>query len=282
VWFLLLLLFGWVFVRFAPGRTSAAAETMRRSPGLSLGIGSLVWALIIPSLIALALVVALLCITIIGIPLALAALVGYVLFLVVLAVWGLIIGATVLGGALSRSAQQARTGAGPTPLEPGGVTTAPVASVAATPPASSPSHVRSMLIGVIAIEGTVVLGRLLRVADVGPLHGLGTLFVVLGVVAGLIAMTVGAGALLRSELAMGTFQRIWIGRRFGAPRGAAPVAAPAAAGGAAVATPPGWVPPAPPMPPPSSPPGAFMPPAGPGPGATPPETPPSAPPPPVS
>jgi hypothetical protein len=260
VWLLLMTLFGWVFVRFAPGRTYAATQTLTRSPGVSLGLGSLVWALIIPSLIALCLVVALLCITIIGIPLALAALVGYALFLGVLSVWGFVVGATVLGGGLSRSSHRAAaTAAAPQPVTPD------VVQGTGLPAAPAQSLMRSMLIGVGVLMGSIVVGRLLQITDFGPLHGFGVLISVLGIVSSSIATTIGAGALLRSEIVTGTFQRLWSGRRFG-PGARGGQAAPAPAAGAAAPPPAAWPQPAPPPPP--SPPTSFMPPETPQPPPT--------------
>ena len=65
----------------------------------SLGFGLLAAALFIPSVVALALVVAILCITIIGIPLALAVILGYVLAIILLCLWGSVIGALGAGRA---------------------------------------------------------------------------------------------------------------------------------------------------------------------------------------
>src|SRR5262249_32754431 len=62
----------WLFAKLAPVRTQAAIDLIHHEPGPSFIIGLLLWALIIPSVIALALVIAVLCITIIGIPLAAA------------------------------------------------------------------------------------------------------------------------------------------------------------------------------------------------------------------
>jgi len=253
VWLLVMLFFGWVFCHFLEARTLRALDTVRREPGLSLGIGSLVWALIIPSVIALALVVALLCITIIGIPLALAALVGYVLFLAVLCVWGFIVGAAFLGGGLSK-------------------TRTPVASVATNPesPASPPTLMRSMLIGVSALIGAGIFGHLLRaLGDVGPLRGLGMLIIVLHFLVSIVGMTVGAGALLRMEIVTGTFQRLWNRRRFGAAPPPPPPPPP---------PPSEPVPPPPPLEPTPSPAAAFQPPPVP-PYPTPPVPPYPAPPP---
>src|SRR5439155_873745 len=57
VWLFVLLGVAWGFAALAPGRTGAAAEVLERAPALSLGLAALVCALIVPSLIALCLVV---------------------------------------------------------------------------------------------------------------------------------------------------------------------------------------------------------------------------------
>ena len=289
VWLLVLILFGWLFVRVAPGRTQAALETFKRSPGLSLGIGSMIWALIIPSLIALVLVVALLCITIIGIPLALAALVGYALFLAVLMLWGFTVAATLLGGGLSKATQDGALSGVPPSAHPAGIAGAVVGVGAGGPlaPHGVPM-MRRMLTGVGVLMGSIVVGQLLRASGLGPLHGLGTLMLVLGIISSSVATTLGAGALLRSEFAMGTFHVIWNGRRFGKPRAATAAAAAGATqvpmadvpGSAANPWPPPHETPAPPSQP--SPPDAFRPPADPGAGGgigTPPSPPQDTPPP---
>src|SRR5262249_26915977 len=74
IWLCIMLGFAWVFVKLAPTRTQNALDQIEREPGPSFIIGLLLWALIIPSVIALALVMAVLCITIIGIPLAIVVL----------------------------------------------------------------------------------------------------------------------------------------------------------------------------------------------------------------
>ena len=267
VWLLVLTLFGWLFVRVAPGRTVAAIETFNRSPGLSLGIGSMIWALIIPSVFALVVVVFLLVITIIGIPLALAALVGYALFLAVLMLWGFTVAASILGGGLSKATHDGALSGVPPSAHPAGVAGAAVGGGAgATLTPHGVSLMRRMLTGVGVLMGSIVLGQLLRASGLGPLHGLGTLMLVLGTIASAIATTIGAGALLRSEFAMGTFHVIWNGRRFGKPRAAAAAASAAQAQtsdlpGSATAP---WPPQsAPPAPAPPSPPDAFRPPADP-------------------
>ena len=99
---LMLLLVAWGFTQLAPQRTQNAFEVFKNEPVKCLGFGLLAWALIIPSVVALALVVAILCITIIGIPLAIAVLLGYALAVVLLVVWGYVVGAAVLGERLAR------------------------------------------------------------------------------------------------------------------------------------------------------------------------------------
>jgi hypothetical protein len=208
---LLALGIAWALARFAPVRTAAAVETFRRETAMSLGVGALIWALVIPSVVALALVVALLCITIIGIPLALAALLGYALFLCVLMVWGYVVGAIVLGGAISRrqstAAVAATPGSVPVTLQP-------------TFEGHSPAMERYAVMGVLTLAGTKVLAAMLQSAG-GPLHALGGLIFVLSMLASLVLTTIGAGAWLRSEFASGMLGRWWSGRRnrptFGGP-----------------------------------------------------------------
>jgi hypothetical protein len=94
---LLMLGIAWLFAKLAPARTAAAIDQIEREPGPSSVIGLLLWALIIPSVIALALVIAVLCITIIGIPLAAAVALAYCGFFVLAALWGTVVGYGLLG-----------------------------------------------------------------------------------------------------------------------------------------------------------------------------------------
>ncbi len=206
VWLLLMLLFAWMFVRFVPGRHAAAIDTLRRYPGRSVGLGFAIWALIIPSLIALVLVVALLIITIIGIPLALAALVGYAVFLGVLSVWGVAVGASVFASGVLRrhSASVAVPAPGAVPAM-AGATGAPIA-----PAHTEASLMRTTLTGILILYGSIVFGHLLHsVGGSGPIHGLGSLLLVLGIITTCVVTTAGAGAVLSSEVAQGTFKRFY-------------------------------------------------------------------------
>ena len=240
----LTLLVVWLFQQ----RIAVGAETLRRQPALSLGIGALVYALFIPSIVALALVMALLCITIVGIPLALAALVGYLLFFAVFWIFGLVVGAAFVGERIA-----ARRGTPAMPLS------------------------QSALLGVLVVAGTGFVGRLFAIMDVPVLGGLGKLVVVLSVITMAVLGTMGGGAWLKWEFSEGLFGR-WRGRWEGRNAGRAG-AAPAAPYGPPPGSPYGpaatVVPPeAPPVPPPvTPPPEAYMPPGqeppppGPTPGA---------------
>jgi len=212
----LTVLVAWLF----QGRIAVGAETLKRQPALSLGIGALVHALFIPSIVALALVMALLCITIIGIPLALAALVGYLLFFVVFWVFGLVVGAAVVGERIA-----ARRGVTAMPLW------------------------QSAMLGVLVVVGAGFVGNLFAVAGVPGFGGLGKLVVVLAAITSVVLGVMGGGAWLKWEFTEGVFGRWrgrWEGRNaarvppapsgpppvtpYGPPAVAAPPAAPASPG----------------------------------------------------
>jgi hypothetical protein len=223
----------WAFASLGPGRTREVMSTLKTEPLMSVGIGGLFIALLIPSIIALALVVALLCITIIGIPVALAALLGYCLFLVLVWVWGYVAAAAWIGEAiLSRR-------------------TSNVAATA-TPPVP-PTLVQSALLGVGVVSGGAFLGAIIHDAG-GMLSGVGLLIRVLAAIAGILLAVAGSGAWLRTEFKAGTIARWWRGNQWGRSRSAPAPSAPEA--------------PMPPPPPPAPaapaprPPTAFMPPEG--------------------
>ena len=228
VWLIVLLAVSLGIVQLAPGRTAAAVETLRRAPLLSFGIGGLILALIIPSVIALCLVVAFLIITIIGIPLALAALVGYWLFFAVFGVWGFVVGAGAVGGVLIARQHAA-------------------AAVAAGDPTTPPARrwnaapvVRGVMAGVLAMTGTLVIGAMLGSASMpAPFRVLGGFMFVISIIALSITMVTGGGAWLRSEFATGMLGRWWDRRK---PRGA-PVAPAVAAAPPPAAPPPAPLPP---------------------------------------
>jgi hypothetical protein len=192
---LLVLLIAWGFTQLAPQRTQAAFEMFKTEPVKCLGFGLLAWALIIPSVVALALVVAILCITIIGIPLAIAVLLGYVLAIMLLVVWGYVVGAAVLGERLARQLGR-----------------------------SVPSLSLMAVWGIVALTVIKVVGHLFGGIPMGGAPG-GMLVVLAGVISAVL-MTVGAGALLSTQLRRDALRQWWPGARAAANRatGAAPAA----------------------------------------------------------
>lgn len=194
---MLVLLVAWGFTQLAPQRTRVAFEAFKNEPIKCLGVGLLAWALIIPSIVALALVVAILCITIIGIPIAIAVLLGYVLAIVLLVVWGYVVGAAVLGERLGR--QLGRT---------------------------IPSLTLMAAWGIVALTIIKVVGHLFGGIPMGGAAG-GMLVVLASVITGVL-VTVGAGALLSTQLRRESLRTWWPGARDALGRRDATPAAPAA------------------------------------------------------
>jgi hypothetical protein len=228
VWLLITLGIGWAFTGLAPGRTARSLEVLKREPGTSAVTGILAAMLTVPSIVALCMLVALLCITIIGIPLAIGALFGYFAFLGVLWMWGYVIGAAAIGERLTRrSAAVASVGTMP------GVT--PEAATASAPSGLT----RAALSGVLLISGAGLLGSLFHLTGLGAI---GTLLKVLSWITFSGVTLVGAGAWLRAEFQAGTLARLW-GRRKGneqttAASAATPPVATPESGASAVASPP--------------------------------------------
>ena len=175
---LVMLGIAWLFAKLAPGRTQAALDQIAAEPGPSFIIGLLLWALIIPSVIALALVIAVLCITIIGIPLAAAVAVGYCAFFVLAGLWGAVVGYGVLGQHI-----HARFKGGPATL------------------------LRSLIWGGIALQGLRIASDLFHVI---PLFGfVGGLLTFVHFVLFVTLATLGAGALVRGEYQRRSLQNWW-------------------------------------------------------------------------
>lgn len=174
------LLFAFLFVKIAPGRTQAALDTLRDEAGTSFLIGLLILGLIIPSVIVLAIVIAILCITIIGIPLAAAVAVGYVAFLALAFFWGVVVGYAQIGSLVVHRFR-------------GTVATLLQAAVW----------------GVIAIHGIRIAGDFFRIL---PAFGFvaGLMNFLFFTIVSMLAIF-GAGALVRSEYRQRTVQ-LWWGR----------------------------------------------------------------------
>jgi hypothetical protein len=238
----------WAIAKFAAGRTNRALDTMQREVATSFGMGFALLLLLIPSVIALALVVAILCITIIGIPVALGVMIGYCLLLLLLGGWGYVVGAAALGRRIAgRSATQ-------------------------------PTLVRSAVFGVLAIQGSMLVATMLK-----PLPIIGWMAGVLWVLAMVVYAAVtllGVGAIIRSKFGQGEGGQWWPpSRLFGPSTPPAPAGWPSGPGGSwtpdmptpapAPAAPPAAPYAAPPSPPPSYTPPPYTPPPPPEPPQTP-------------
>jgi hypothetical protein len=207
IWLLITLCFGWAFAGLAPGRTARSLEVLKREPGTSAVTGMLAAMLTVPSIVALCLLVALLCITIIGIPLAIGALFGYFAFLGILWIWGYVIGASAVGDYIARRTR----GRGATAV----AGQAPEAALSgAAPPMPAAGAVTPLMTaatyGVLAIGGAGLVGALFQRTSIS---GFGTLLVVLSWIAFSGITLIGAGAWLRAEFKAGTLSRIWGARR---------------------------------------------------------------------
>jgi hypothetical protein len=230
---ILFLFIAWGITQLAPARTRAAVDSVKREPLMAFGIGLLAWALIIPSIVAMVLVVAILCITIIGIPLALAVLVGYFLALILLAVWGCVVGAAVLGERVA--AQLGRT---------------------------ATSLTLMAVWGIVSVSLVRAVGHLFGALPMGG--GPGGLLVALSWITAAVLATTGAGALLRTQLHRDTLSRLWPGSR----RETSPPAGPGFAPPGGFTPPPPPPPPSPGFtPPPATDPATPYPPGGSTPGA---------------
>jgi hypothetical protein len=214
VWLGFLLLFGWLATRLGPARLAAVRGYLGAHPLASFlwGIGAFV--LFVPMLLVVVFAAVLLCITIIGIPLAIALLLGYFVAFGLLLVAGFLAGSSALGHRLA-----------PRLARGGGL---PV------------SELRAMTIGLLAGFGLVVAGRILKsIWLVGPLFpALGGLVAVIGWIVASAVLFLGVGALLASGVG-GLTQFRW-SRMAPPPPGVAPSPA---------APPPEAPPPAPPGPP---------------------------------
>jgi len=242
IWVSLLLGVAWAIAQLAPGRTREAVGTLRRGPLSAIGLGGMILALVIPSVIALSLLVAFLCITIIGIPLALAAMLGYALFLLAFVVWGLVVSAAALGEAI---------------LDRRGTLVAGV--VAADSPASL---ARAAIVGMVVLAAPLLIGKIFGMS-IMPARVLGGFLFVISIIALSFASVVGGGAWLRSEFATGTFGRWWQKRK-ATPRPVTPPASTAPPSAGIAPPPPAPSPPSAFAPPPApSPPSAFAPPPAP-------------------
>jgi hypothetical protein len=201
VWLLVLLALCWAYITFAPQRTATVVSTIRHEPGHSLLAGFLSLIMIVPSLVALAIVMVILCITIIGIPVAIAALFVYLGLVAVLLTWGFVGGIAWFGERIPVS--------GPQPV----------------------ALLRAALIGTLVVQGLRIVGAVLQLV---PFVGwVGGLMRFAGILGWSLAVMIGAGALIRSKIGQGPQGRWWPILKSGPPRPIEPVPAMATSGGIA-------------------------------------------------
>jgi hypothetical protein len=175
---LFMLLLAFVLIKLAPGRTEDSLRTVREEPAASFLVGLMILGLLVPSVVVLAIAAAILCITIIGIPLAVAVLVGYAMLLALAAVWGAVIGNAFLGANLHARFK-------------GAVATTMTAAVW----------------GIVTLYGLRIAGDFIHVVPVfGFLAGL---IKVVVIATSAIISIMGAGALVRSEYRRRTVQNWW-------------------------------------------------------------------------
>lgn len=219
----------WIITHFVPTRTAAALASLEHEPGMALGYGFALVLLLVPSVVALVFVMALLCITLVGIPVALGAVIAYAGLLVILGGWGVVVGYAALGHRFARGSGR-----------PGGSLTG------------------AAVVGALIVHGLLLMGHVLHLIPF--MGGFGTLVRVLGIVGYSMLVLLGMGALLRSKFGQGPAGRWWPPQYLFGSLGNEPVAAGAAGGawwapgGAPAPAPPGPASPAPaPTPPPAAP-----------------------------
>ena len=176
-WLLVSVALAWAIAKFAPNRTGGALVSLKREPGLNLMLGLGGVLMLVPSVVALALVVAILCITIIGIPLALGVLVAYAGLLVVLAFWGHAIGVIPIGERVVQRLGRAGT------------------------------LLNGAVFGALAVAGLRLASAMFHFL---PLFGwFANLLWVVAFLVGTTATLMGAGALIRTKFGQGPEGRWW-------------------------------------------------------------------------
>ncbi len=210
--FLIWLLIAWVIVSLFATRSQRVLAELRGRFGMSLLWGVLGLIGFVPALIAVVLVAALLCVTIIGIPVGVLLILGYCVAVVLLLLWGGVLGAARVGEwAIARL----------------------------SPRLGEPTLVRSTLIGIVAVTLPGLMGRLFELVglDFFPAGMLGVTLRVVGWVIETVVLVAGMGAVLHARAGqVDPIRMPW--------SGATP--APPAAPGSPPAAPVAPVPPAPP------------------------------------
>ena len=168
------LFIGWVVILMSAERSRRVLARLEQAPGTSIGVGLLGVLALVPATIAVALVAVLLVVTIIGIPVAAILLLGYVVAVVAVLLWGGVLGATALGDWIVRRL---------------------------APRLGEPTLIRATLIGMIALGVLPLVGPLFRAMGIAipPAAILGALLTVIGRIIQCAAMLAGIGAVLNAR-----------------------------------------------------------------------------------
>ena len=187
------LVVGWVVVMASTVRSRRILDTIEAHPFAAAGWGFVGLIAIVPLTVAVAIAAAFLAITIIGIPVAVMLILGYVLAIFVACVWGGVLGASALGGWLVHRL---------------------------SPRLGEPSLVRNTLVGIAALGVLGMIGPLFSALGMAipPAAILGKLLKFFTGLLQLVTMLAGLGGVLRAKGGQVEPLRM----PWGAPRVAAP------------------------------------------------------------
>ena len=187
------LIVGWVVVMATPDRSRRILEGVVARPGLSALWGFLGFLAIFPLSGAVGLAALLLLVTIIGIPVAVLLVLGYLVALFVACLWGGVLGASAFGGWLVRRL---------------------------SPQLGEPTLVRNTIIGIAGLGALGMIGPLFGFvgAEIPPAAMLGKLLKVLAIMLNCLVFFAGLGGLLRAKAGQVEPLRM----PWGAPRPIAP------------------------------------------------------------
>ena len=166
-------LLSWLVISLFRQRTARVVAGIERAPGASIGWGLLALIAVAPATIAVALVAVLLVVTIIGIPVAVVVLLGYIVGLVALFIWGAVVGNAALGGWVVRRL---------------------------SPRLGEPTLLRNAIVGLVAVSLPGMLGHLFGVFGVfTPFSMLGGMLEGLGKLLCICVVITGVGGILRAR-----------------------------------------------------------------------------------
>ncbi|HKA23556.1 MAG TPA: hypothetical protein VKF80_01110 [Candidatus Eisenbacteria bacterium] len=169
--------FAWVANAVAAERSERAVAFIRLHPGTSFlwGLGALIG--LVPSAFAVVILGIILVITLIGIPVAILLIAAYAVALILLIIWGSLVGMTIVGRWAWKRLR---------PLE------------------AEPALLKAMLVGIVTLAMPNIFGHLLRALAflVPPAGALGIAIWVLGCLLSLAFWLVGIGALIATRAGM--------------------------------------------------------------------------------